>query len=86
MKIRIIITGRAYHAAANVPKQLELPAGATLDDALAEVAALLGADAQLPSTCLIALAGTHAGTLGNHENRPLTDGDEITLVAPVAGG
>jgi molybdopterin converting factor small subunit len=35
---------------------------------------------------LIAVAGKHLGTLASHTPSPLADGDELTVIAPVAGG
>ena len=86
MKIRVVLTGRSYHHAASLPEELELPSGATLGEALAAIDEQLPQEAQLPSTCLIALAGQHVGSVGQYEDRPLIDGQELTLVAPVAGG
>ena len=86
MKIRLVVTGRAYHQADGLPEQLELPATATLDDALAAVDRLLPADVQLPPSCLISLSGRHVGAVARHEDQPLVDGAELTLISPVAGG
>jgi molybdopterin converting factor small subunit len=62
-----------------------LPDGANVDDALQLLDSQLGDD-QLPASCLVAVAGKHLGTLANHIASPLADGDELTLIAPVAGG
>jgi len=71
----------------HVPATLHsLPEGATLDDALTAVAGHLPADRPLPPSCLVAVSGTHVGTLGSHPARQLADGDELVLIAPVAGG
>ena len=86
MKIRVILTGRSYHNASSLPDELELPADAMLSHALAAINDRLSADATLPTTCLIALAGQHVGNVGGYEDIPLADGQELTLVAPVAGG
>jgi len=86
MKLKIIITGRAYHATASLPDELTLPDSATLDDALAALAELSPDDQPLSDNCIVALSGRHLGTLGTHETAPLTDGDELALIAPVAGG
>ncbi len=84
MKIRIAITGRSYHEADSLPDHLTLPDDATLEDALCAVAELL--DDALPSSCLVSISGRHVGTVASHDNQPLSDGDELLLVAPVAGG
>jgi molybdopterin converting factor small subunit len=86
MNVQVVITGRSYDAAANVPDQFTLDEGATLDDALKAVAAALPDDRPLPPSCLVAVSGTHLGTLGSHPSRQLADGDELVLIAPVAGG
>lgn len=82
MEIRILITGRMYHLAADVPNALELPEGATVQDALEQ----LSTQAELPASCLVALNGEHLGTLTQCANRSLGDNAELTLIAPVAGG
>ena len=86
MKIRIVYTGRSYQIAERLPGELVLEAGAHLDDALQAVNRLLTDDEQLPTSCLVSLAGQHVGTVASHENQSLQDGDEIILLAPVAGG
>ena len=86
MKVKIVISGRAYHDAAALPAELTLPAGASVDDALAQLDELLPEGVSLPESCLIAVSGQHLGTRANHEQRELADGDELMLVAPVAGG
>ena len=86
MHIRIAFSGRGYDRARSLPEDLELPDGGTLDDALNRLAELLPDDSPLPAACLIAISGEHAGTVGRHAPRPLVDGDELVLIAPVAGG
>ncbi len=86
MKIRLILTGRSYHTAAALPAELDLADGATLQDAIRSVNELLPDDAPLPASCLIAVGGQHVGIVGAMKDRPLHDGEELTLVAPVAGG
>jgi molybdopterin converting factor small subunit len=85
MKISVVVTGRSYHATGQLPREIDLPAGADVDDALSLLDSHLGDDG-LPATCLVAVAGKHLGTLANHTSAPLADGDELTLIAPVAGG
>lgn len=86
MQIRVRITGRSYHAAAAVPAVLSLPEAATVRDALAQIQSLLPAEARLAPSCLVAVGGTHLGTLADEAPHPLRDGDELLLVVPVAGG
>lgn len=85
MKIRLVVTGRNYNTADSLPDELQLADSATLEDALKSIAARLG-DEQLPPSCLIAVSGQHVGTLASHQPRELHDGDELVLIAPVAGG
>ncbi|HUT10607.1 MAG TPA: MoaD/ThiS family protein [Thermoguttaceae bacterium] len=86
MKIRLMISGRNYDVADALPEELALPDGASIDDALQHVAGLLPRDRQLPDSCLLAVSGTHLGTLRNHKPHALRDGDELVVIAPVAGG
>ena len=86
MKVRVVISGRSYDAAAPVPEFLTLPDGASLDDALKSLSEQLADSGGLPASCLVAVAGTHLGTLTAHQPRELKDGEEIVVIAPVAGG
>jgi molybdopterin converting factor small subunit len=86
MKIRVMIMGRSYDRTAHVPDELTLTEPATVDDAIARLTALLPEGQRFPPSCLVAVAGQHLGTLDRHEPRALQDGDEVTLIAPVAGG
>ena len=85
MKIRIQFSGRGYDMSSKLDDELTLPDGATVNDAISRVAQQLG-DQPLPASCLVALSGDHLGALSNYENRRLSEGDELTLIAPVAGG
>lgn len=84
MHIRVVITGRNYHALGHAPLELELPEGSTVEAALESVAQRLGQP--LPETCLVAVSGDHLGTVRTHVPRELRAGDELLLLAPVAGG
>ncbi len=86
MKVRIVYTGRGYHLAESLPEYLELEDPATVDDALGALSERLPRDAEIPSSCLVSLGGRHLGTVGRHEPAVLSDGDELTFIAPVAGG
>ncbi len=83
MNVGLVISGRSYDTAGKLPDELTLEAGASVDVALAEVAKLTG---ELPASCLLAVSGTHLGTLGSHREHVLSEGDEIVVIAPVAGG
>ena len=86
MKIRLIVSGRSYPTSEALPAELTLPDGASVDDALNSVQEHLAEGTKLPPTCLIAVSGTHLGTLAAHQTRTLRDGDELAVIAPVAGG
>lgn len=86
MKISVMVTGRSYHMTEGLPDELTLPDGNTVDDAIAALSAQLPDSVQFPPSCLVAVSGQHLGTVASHETRVLSDGDELTLIAPVAGG
>lgn len=86
MHVRLSMLGRSYPAAANWPESLELPTDSTVDQALERVRQLLPAGEPLPETCLVVLSGRHLGTVARHDPAALSDGDELVLIAPVAGG
>ena len=76
MKIQIVISGRRYDDAEKIPGQLTLPEGCSVDKALDALAELMHGEAGLPDSCLVAVSGTHLGTLRNHTARQLEEGDD----------
>lgn len=84
MRIHVVVTGRMYHLAENVPDEMQLDEGARVSDALSALKEQLSEP--LPESCLVAVGGDHLGALSGYQDRPLRDGDELVLVAPVAGG
>ena len=87
MRVRVVITGRSYHAMSELPDEITLPGTATVDDALALLADRLPTEQpHFPASCLVAVSGEHLGTVANHQTRQLADGDELILITPVAGG
>ncbi len=86
MKVRVVVSGRNYDVAEGIPEHLSLPEQCSLDEALRTVAELCPEGKGLPASCLVAVSGTHLGTLGNHRPHVLNEGDELVLIAPVAGG
>ena len=86
MKVQIILSGRNYDVGEAIPAALTLADGASLDDALGALARQMPGGKGLPGTCLVAVSGTHLGTVGKHRPRALRDGDELLELAPVAGG
>ncbi len=85
MKIRITYLGRRYQHAEVLPEQLNLADGATIADAVDEVNALLH-DTTLPGSCLVTVSGEHVGSVDRFTDRALREGEELVLIAPVAGG
>lgn len=86
MKVSLVITGRHYDVSDTVPDSIDLPEGATINDALAVIAETKQSESPLPASCLVAVGEKHLGTIASHEEVPLRDGDEVILIAPVAGG
>lgn len=86
MQIEVVVSGRSYHLSESIPKQLTLDDESTLDDALAEISSKTPEEARLPDSCLVAVSGKHLGSIGQHQNATLRDGDELVIVAPVSGG
>jgi molybdopterin converting factor small subunit len=86
MILRVVLTGRHDHASSRIPESIALPDGSTVGAALQEIATCFPDEQPLPPTCLVVLAGNHLGTVAQHDDRPLNDGDELLLIAPVAGG
>jgi molybdopterin converting factor small subunit len=86
MKVRVVFSGRSYDAAEALPDSLDLADGAALDEALRQLAGLMPEGKGLPKSCLVAVSGKHLGTLHSHRPHSLRDGDELVLIAPVAGG
>jgi len=86
MNIRVIISGRHYDQLGHVPGELSLEEGASVDEALGVIQAALPEGNRLPPSCLVAVSGQHLGTLASHQERTLTEGDELVVIAPVAGG
>ncbi len=60
--------------------ELELPAGATVADVMRSVTALSGG-AKLPPSPLVAVNYAYA-----RSDRTLSNGDEVAIIPPVAGG
>ena len=85
MKVQVVYTGRGYDQGAKLPGELALDEGSSVSDAL-KALQQAAPDVTLPESCLVSVAGTHLGTLAKHDARDLRDGDEIVLIAPVAGG
>lgn len=86
MNVRVVFSGRNYQDAGAIPESLTLPDGAAVAQALDALAGFLPEGKVLSKSCLVAVSGMHLGTVGHHRPRVLRDGDELVLIAPVAGG
>ncbi len=86
MKLRFTMMGRSYDAADKLPDALELAEGACIEDALNAVTMCLSEPQTLPPSCLVVHNGKHLGTVAAYESVALADGDDLVLIAPVAGG
>jgi len=86
MLIRIAYLGHAYHQAVHLPAQLEVREGADVAAALVTVQQWVGSEFTLPPTCLVIVNGRHLGTVARCESWVLNAGDELALLAHVAGG
>jgi molybdopterin converting factor subunit 1 len=80
MKVRLRLFASYAEAFGKDDVALELPAGATAGSALAVVRSWPGAD-RLPPKPMIAINQRYA-----KPEQPLSEGDELALIPPVAGG
>lgn len=86
MTINIHISGRGYHLAQHIPPSLELADGAPVSAAMSKIRTLLPAGQALSDSSLVIHSGRHLGTVARFDDAILNDGDELLLLAPVAGG
>jgi len=84
MDIRVSMTGRRYDESGVLPSSLTLPDGAGAADALAALREAAGD--LVHDSMLVLVDGRHLGTVGRLRDVPLTDGAQLELLAPVAGG
>jgi molybdopterin converting factor subunit 1 len=80
VRIRVRLFASYAEAVGRDEIAIELPAGARLADALQAVRASVGTT-RLPPMPLLALNLRYA-----KPDSPLSDGDEVALIPPVAGG
>lgn len=86
MQVQVLYSGRNYDVAGGVPQQLTLPDPCSVDEALEVLRGLFPVGQALAETCLLAVSGIHLGTVRKHRPHQLQAGDELLLIAPVAGG
>ena len=84
MVVRICMTGRRYDEGEVLPSELELSEHATVADAIEALRDQAGS--LIHDSMLVLVDGKHLGTVARHKTVPLTDGSELELLAPVAGG
>jgi molybdopterin converting factor small subunit len=81
-----MFTGRSYLHASALPDLIELTPGATVEEAIVRIRRYFYDDQALSDSCLVAVSGEHLGSIGRFADRTLQEGEEIVLIAPVAGG
>ena len=86
MLIRLAYMGHGYHLAEQLPEQVEVPDSADVTLALKVVQQVAPGSFTLSPTCLVIVNGKHLGTVARCESCVLCAGDELALLAPVAGG
>lgn len=90
VRVHLVLKGRIGEGWQDVDRQLSLPAGATLATLL-EVAERQGiglreAIAASPHLRHTLMLNGERCPLEDNEQRPLADGDQVYLLAPLAGG
>lgn len=88
MKVTVTLAGRFYHLNPLAPDVLELPTGATVDDALTVLRdrSTIGPIGTFGDSALVVVSGEHLGTLAAHQSQVLRESDDLFIFAPVAGG
>jgi len=81
LRIRVRLFAMQREAAGTRELRLEVPLGATVDDAWAAVVEVVPALAPGRSSLRFAVNGDYADP-----DRPLADGDEVACIPPVSGG
>ncbi len=81
MRVRVLLFAQYRDAAGTDQLTFELPAGSTAADAVAQLRAATPAGALIPEKPVVALNMTYASLAD-----VLSEGDELALLPPVAGG
>ena len=79
MNVKVLVFASYADALGKSELALNLPPGATVGDCLAEVRRQAGG--RVPPAPLVAVNQVYA-----RPEQPLTEGDEVALIPPVAGG
>jgi molybdopterin converting factor subunit 1 len=80
MTVTVLLFASYAEALGVASLDVEMRSGSTVDDVLAHLRVLPGAD-RLPHAPLVAVNERYAP-----RDRPLTAGDEVAVIPPVAGG
>ncbi len=90
VRVHVLVKGRIGPGWYDVDSTLELPEGATLTTLLdaaeregIELREAIAASPHLASTLMI---NGERCPVAEHADRPLADGDQVYLLAPIAGG
>jgi molybdopterin converting factor small subunit len=90
VRVHVLIRGRIGSGWYDVDRVLELPSGTTLgqliDSAEARGVPLAEAIAQSPHLAHTLMLNGSRCPVAEHRERALQDGDELYLLAPIAGG
>jgi molybdopterin converting factor small subunit len=90
IRVRVLVHGRIGEGWRKVDRTLRLPEGATLATLVAQADAagldLSGAIAASPHLRHTLMLNGERCPLEEGRDRPLADGDEVFLLAPIAGG
>ena len=88
--VRLVLKGRIGEGWSDVDRRLSLPKGATLgallDEAERRGIAVRDAIAQSPHLADTLMLNGERCPIAEHAERELKDGDELYLLAPLAGG
>ena len=79
MNVKVLVFASYAEALGRGELDVELPAGATVADCVSEVRRATGAG--VPPAPLVAVNRRYA-----RSEHPLSEGDEVALIPPVAGG
>ena len=79
MNVKVLVFASYAEALGRGELDVELPAGATVADCIAEIRRATGAG--VPPAPLVAVNRVYA-----RPEQPLAEGDEVAIIPPVAGG
>ncbi len=86
MTITVTLSGRLYNLRPARPVEVTLPAEATVQDVLQTLRRDETTRSCLVDSALLAVSGKHIGTVAKHSVVTLSQGDDLLIFAPMAGG